>query len=299
MCSTASAQELLSRSQDLQLSPVPIALWAAFPQPANANCSVATPWRIFVVTVRTPTWRQTGLCHDQPSGVLVLFSKLSIHRAFVIKSCSLIFLVFTSVPQMLNPPLSLRYIQSTFPALIRVRGLLTVPLALQNCQAVKEESAAARSAIDLARVCRQQGQPPLQGCNTEISGLEKHLLHLPSYLGRYGPCHVCPVHPTVPQDSWQHQAPLEKLPGISASTKLCSLAESRDFSRFHLWKMIFSHGLYLTTFCLCIIKSLEQDGFVSFSLIRHLAVNASQIPHPEPSSCLTMWHISSWSSLLN
>lgn len=105
---------------------------------------------------------------------------------------------------MLDPPLSLRYIHSTFPALIRVREPLTVPLALQSCQAVKEESAAASFTTDLTRVCRQQSQPPLQGCNTEISGLEKHLLHLPPYLGRCGLCHVCPVHPTVPQHSWQH-----------------------------------------------------------------------------------------------
>lgn len=200
---------------------------------------------------------------------------------------------------MLDPPLSLRYIHSTFPALIRVRELLTVPLALQSCQVVKEESAAASSTIDLTRVCRQQSQAPLQGCNTEISGLEKHLLHLPPYLSRCGSCHVCPVHPTVPQHSWQHQAHLEKLPGMSASTKLCSFAESRDFNRLHLWKIIFSHGLYLTSFCLCSIKSLEQDEFVSFPLIWHLAQNASQIPQPEPSSCLTMWHISSWRSLLN
>lgn len=92
---------------------MPTALWAALPQPANPNCTVVTLWRIFLVTdaetlhpavVRTPKWRQTGLCHDQPSGVLVLFSKLSIQRDFAIKSCSLIFLVFTSLPQMLDPP---------------------------------------------------------------------------------------------------------------------------------------------------------------------------------------------------
>lgn len=114
-----------------------------------------------------------------------------------------------------------------------------MPLALQSHQAVKEESAAASSTTDLARVCGQQSQPPSRGCNTEISGLEKHLLPLPSYLGRCVSCHVCPVHPSVPQHSWQHQAPLEKLPGTSASSKLCSFAESRDFSRLHLWKMIF------------------------------------------------------------
>lgn len=186
------------------------------------------PWRILVVTdaetlhptvVRTPKWRQTGLCHDQPSDVLVLFSKLSIQRDFVIKSCSFIFLVFTSLLQRIDPPLSLRYIHSTFPELIR--GLLTVPLALQSCQAVKEESAAASSAIDLTRVCGQQCQPPLWGCDTEISELEKHLLHLPSCLGGCGSCHLCPVHPSVAQHSWKHQAPLEKLPGMSASSKLC------------------------------------------------------------------------------
>lgn len=52
--------------------------------------------------------------HDLSSRVLVQFSKLSIQRDVVFKSCSLFFLVFTSLPQMTDPPLSLRYIHSTF-----------------------------------------------------------------------------------------------------------------------------------------------------------------------------------------
>lgn len=80
---------------------MPTALWAALPQPANANCNVVAPWRILVVTdaatlhptvARTPKWRQTGLFHDQPSGVLVLFSKLSIQRDSVIRAILSFFL---------------------------------------------------------------------------------------------------------------------------------------------------------------------------------------------------------------
>lgn len=108
------------------------------------------------------------LSHHQPSGVLVLFSKLSIQRDFIIKSCSLIFLFFTSLPQMIDSPLSLMYIHSNFPALISIRGLLTVPLALPSCQAVKEESAAASSTIEFTHVCGQQSQPPSWGCDRDF-----------------------------------------------------------------------------------------------------------------------------------
>lgn len=58
-----------------------------------------------------------------------------------------------------------------------------MPLALQSCQAVKEEGAAASSTTDLARVRGQQSQPPSPGCNTKISGAEKHLFHLSSCQG--------------------------------------------------------------------------------------------------------------------
>lgn len=94
---------------------------------------------------------------------------------------------------------------STFPALIRVRGLLTVPLALQSHQAVKEESAAASSATDLARVCGQQSQPPLRGCNTEISGLENI---------------CCTSHPTwVGVDHAMCAQSIPVCPSIAGSTK--------------------------------------------------------------------------------
>lgn len=50
----------------------------------------------------------------------------------------------------------------------------------------------------------------------------------------------------------------------------------------------------LAGFCLCSMKSLEQDKFiVSFPPVWNLAANASQIPRSEHSSCLTMWHVSS------
>lgn len=79
-----------------------------------------------------------------------------------------------------------------------------MPLALQSCQAVKEEGAAASSTTDLARVCGQQSQPPSPGCNTKISGAEKHLFHLSSCLVRCGSCCVCPADLSEPQQSWQH-----------------------------------------------------------------------------------------------
>lgn len=110
-----------------------------------------------------------------------------------------------------------------------------MPLALQSCQAVKEECAAASSATDLTRVCGQQSQPPLWGCDTEISALEKHLLHLPSYLGRCGSCHVGPVHPTVPSTTGSTKPPWRSYQDCQLAA---SFAEGRDFSRLHLWKMI-------------------------------------------------------------
>lgn len=171
-----------------------------------------------------------------------------------------------------------------------------MPLALQSHQAVKEESAAASSTTDLARVCGQQSQPPLRGCNTEISGLEKHLLHLPSYLGVYHS--MCAQSmPVCPSIAGSTKPPWRSCQGRQLAASFAALLRAGILVGFTYGKWFFSHGLYLTSFCLCSIKSLEQDEFVSFPLIWHLAANTSQIPHPEPSSCLTMWHISSWSSL--
>lgn len=48
-----------------------------------------------------------------------------------------------------------------------------MPLALQSCQAIKEESAAASCTADLTRVCGQQRQPPSPAV-MEISGVQKH-----------------------------------------------------------------------------------------------------------------------------
>lgn len=137
---------------------------------------------------------------------------------------------------MIDLPLSLRYIHSTFPALIRVGGLVTVPLALQSCQAVKEERAADSSTTALTRVCRQQSQPPSWGCNTEISDWRSIW---------------CTSHPTwVGVDHARCAQSIPLCPSIAGSTKppwracqghqlAASFAESRDFSRLHLWKMIF------------------------------------------------------------
>lgn len=92
-----------------------------------------------------------------------------------------------------------------------------MPLAFQSCQAVEEEGSAASFTTDLARVCRQQSQPPLLGWNGEISGAEEELFGLWSCLGRCGWRCLCPGDRSEPQQCWWHRAPLEGLPGMAAS----------------------------------------------------------------------------------
>lgn len=110
-----------------------------------------------------------------------------------------------------------------------------MPLALKSCQAGVEESAAASSTTDLARVCGQQSQPPLLRCNIEVSGVEKHLFYLSPCLGG---CASWCVHPANLSESPTGAAALSPLGGTARNRRLCSFSESRDFSRLHLWKVI-------------------------------------------------------------
>lgn len=232
--------------------------------------------------------------HDLSPGVL-LFSELGIQRHFVSKSCFLIFLVFTSLSQMIDLPFSLSSIHSTFPPTVR-----TLPWALRSCQAIKKESAAASSTTDLTGTCGQQSQPPLIGYKAEISGAGKHLIHLSSCLGRCGSCSVCAQPISVsPSSAGSTKPPWRGCQGQQLAASFPASLRAANLVGFTYGKWFCRHGLYLASFCLCSIKSLEQDKFiVSFPLLWNLAANASQIPHSEHSSCLTMcFAISSWSSL--
>lgn len=198
---------------------------------------------------------------------------------------------------MIDPPLSLRYIHSIFLPLVRVRGLLTVPLALQSCQAIKEESAAASCTADLTRVCGQQRQPPSPAV-MEISRVQKHFsTSCSAWAGEdHGVC--AQLIPVSPGRAGSTEPPWRGCQGRQLASSFAASLRAGLLVGFTYGKWFCRPGLYLASFCLCSVKSSEQDKFiVSFLPVWHLAANARQIPQPECSSCLTMGYISSWSSL--
>lgn len=133
----------------------------------------------------------------------------------------------------------------------------------------------AHSATDSTRVGSRA--PLHHWAVKQISEAKEHLFHLSSCL-----VGVCPPGLSEPSSGglgWQQRAPL---PRTTTSSRLAHALEQAGFLvGFTCGGRFCRHILYLASFCLCSIKSLEQDKFiVYFPLVWHLAANESQIPQP-------------------